>query len=106
MAGSRPCLLHPGHPCIPADLDPPEPNVAKYAAQFIRVRALGIAPALVAFVGIAVFRGHKDTRTPLCATAASAACSLTLNLLFLYGGWGARRYTASSLALTHPATYS
>ena len=41
----------------------------------------------MAFVGIAVFRGHKDTRTPLYATAASAACSLALNLLFLYGRW-------------------
>jgi Na+-driven multidrug efflux pump len=72
----------------PTDLNPPEPAVAMYATQFIKVRALGIAPALVGYVAIAVFRGHKDTRTPLYAAGISAACNLTLHLALLYGEGG------------------
>ena len=67
------------------DLNPPEPEVARYAITFIQVRALGIVPALVGFVAVACFRCHKDTKTPLYSAIVSAVCSLTFNLVFLYG---------------------
>ncbi|KXZ50525.1 hypothetical protein GPECTOR_16g700 [Gonium pectorale] len=67
-------------------LNPPEAAVAAYATDYIRVRSLGIPAALLGFVATGVFRGFKDTRTPLVGAVASAAVSLGLNILLLYGG--------------------
>jgi Na+-driven multidrug efflux pump len=49
-----------------------------------QVRSLGIPAALLSFVANGVFRGFKDTRTPLLGAVVSAAASLGLNVLFLY----------------------
>lgn len=70
---------------LSSDLQPPEPAVAAGAIQFIRVRALGLIPALLGYVAVGVLRGHKDTSTPLYASVLSAFVSLALNALFLYG---------------------
>ena len=72
---------------LSSDLQPPEPAVAAGAIQFIRVRALGLIPALLGYVAVGVLRGHKDTSTPLYASILSAFVSLALNALFLYGEW-------------------
>ena len=60
-------------PCT-TDLRPPEPAVAKYAAEFIRVRAFGIIPALIAYVATAVFRGENDHWTGL-STCSGKWCA-------------------------------
>ena len=50
-----------------------------------QVRGSFIAMALLGFVATGVFRGFKDTRTPLVSAAISATASLSLNVLFIYG---------------------
>ncbi|PNW83980.1 hypothetical protein CHLRE_04g213150v5 [Chlamydomonas reinhardtii] len=65
-------------------LNPPEAAVAAYAIDYIKVRSLGIPAALLGFVATGVFRGFKDTRTPLFGAVASGLASLGLNVLFLY----------------------
>ncbi|KAG2500414.1 hypothetical protein HYH03_001984 [Edaphochlamys debaryana] len=83
---------------IIAAMNPPEAAVAAYAVDFIRVRALGVPAVLLGFVATGVFRGFKDTRTPLLAAGVSATASLGLNVLFLYGfNWGV---VGSGLATT------
>ena len=52
-----------------------------------QVRGLGIIATLLGFVATATYRGFKDTTTPLRAAAISAASSLILNYLFIYGKW-------------------
>lgn len=71
---------------LPTVLKPPEPMVAMYAQQFIEVRGLFIWMALLGFVATGVYRGFKDTRTPLVSAALTATTSLALNYLFIYGG--------------------
>ncbi|GFR41653.1 hypothetical protein Agub_g2395 [Astrephomene gubernaculifera] len=68
---------------IVAALRPPEAVVAAMATQYIQIRSLGIPAALLGFVATGVFRGFKDTRTPLAGTAASVALSLCSHLLLL-----------------------
>ena len=68
-----------------AVLKPPEPAVAVYAIKYMQIRALGIVPSLVSYVAIAVFRGHKDTKSSLFAAILSSFCGLGLNFLFLKG---------------------
>jgi Na+-driven multidrug efflux pump len=66
-------------------LKPPEPTVAAYATQFMRVRAWGVLSALLGFVAAGTCRGVKDTVTPLRAAAAATAVNLALSVLFIYG---------------------
>ncbi|EFJ47754.1 hypothetical protein VOLCADRAFT_91656 [Volvox carteri f. nagariensis] len=73
-----------GAEAIVAMLKPPEAAVAAFAIDYIRVRSLAIPAVLLGFVATAVFRGFKDTRTPLFGALVSAAVSLGLNVLFLY----------------------
>ncbi len=60
------------------------------APVLTQVRAAGIPVALLGFVATGVFRGFKDTRTPLAAAVVSAGMSLGLNVLCLKGGWAGR----------------
>jgi hypothetical protein len=62
-------------PPITAVLKPPEPQVAIYASQFIRIRAWGILSALVSFVAAGTYRGVKDTVTPLQVGVAPRAAA-------------------------------
>ncbi|MEW5309288.1 MAG: hypothetical protein WDW38_001184 [Sanguina aurantia] len=66
-------------------MSPPEPEVAIYAAGYMKVRSLGVFAALVQFVATGTFRGFKDTSTPLIAAVLSASTSLVLNLAFIKG---------------------
>lgn len=66
-------------------MKPAEPEVARYAIEFMSVRAFGICATLMSFVANGVYRGLKDTRTPFFAALGSAASNITLNLLFVYG---------------------
>ncbi|KAG2500418.1 hypothetical protein HYH03_001987 [Edaphochlamys debaryana] len=68
---------------IVAALNPPEPRVAAFATEYIRIRALACPCTLLGFVTTGVFRGFKDTRTPLLGTAASVGFSFCLHVLLL-----------------------
>ena len=72
-----------GSDLIVSVLKPPEPAVAEFASQYIKVRSLGIMPSLISYVAVAVFRGFKDTKTSLFAALLSAVSGLLMNLLFL-----------------------
>jgi putative MATE family efflux protein len=72
-------------PAIVALLRPPEQAVAAFAVDFIRVRAPGVACALLSFVAAGTFRGLKDTRTPLVAAAVATSANLALNVVLIYG---------------------
>eukprot|EP00197_Chlamydomonas_leiostraca_P002935 CAMPEP_0202858174 /NCGR_PEP_ID=MMETSP1391-20130828/817_1 /ASSEMBLY_ACC=CAM_ASM_000867 /TAXON_ID=1034604 /ORGANISM="Chlamydomonas leiostraca, Strain SAG 11-49" /LENGTH=615 /DNA_ID=CAMNT_0049537061 /DNA_START=313 /DNA_END=2161 /DNA_ORIENTATION=+ len=74
-----------GGPAIIALMKPPEAEVARYASEYISVRAFGVLAALLGFVATGTYRGWKDTRTPLYAAVGSAATSLVLNVVFIYG---------------------
>ena len=70
-----------------------------------QVRALGIPAALLGFVATGVFRGFKDTRTPLLGVATSVAVSFGLHVLFLNGeglGRGAGAWRLQIPAQTKP----
>ncbi|GIL85921.1 hypothetical protein Vretifemale_14446, partial [Volvox reticuliferus] len=73
-----------GAEAIVAMLKPPEVAVAVFATDYIKIRSLGIPFVLLGFVATAVFRGLKDTRTPLFGALVSAVISLALNVFFLY----------------------
>ncbi|GLC71691.1 hypothetical protein PLESTF_001149900 [Pleodorina starrii] len=73
-----------GAETIVALLKPPEAIVAAYATDYIKIRALAIPAVLLGFVSTGVFRGFKDTRTPLLAAVVSAVASLGLNVMLLY----------------------
>ena len=49
---------------------PPGALALAPAASYLRLRALGMLPALLTSVGFAAFRGMLDTRTPLYARAS------------------------------------
>ncbi|GLI71084.1 hypothetical protein VaNZ11_016001 [Volvox africanus] len=68
---------------IVAALKPPEPDVAAQVAQYMLIRAVAIPAVLLGFVATAVFRGFKDTRTPLLGTGTSVAVSFSLHVLLL-----------------------
>lgn len=52
-----------GSDLIVSVLKPPEPAVAVFASEFIKVRSIGIMPSLVSYVAVAVFRGYKVRRS-------------------------------------------
>ena len=59
--------------------------MAELATTYIRTRSLGIIAGLCILTCSGIYRGFKDTRTPLYASAATAATSLLLNILLIYG---------------------
>ncbi|GLC52686.1 hypothetical protein PLESTB_000657200 [Pleodorina starrii] len=73
-----------GAETIVAMLKPPEAAVAAFATGYIKIRSLGVPAVLLGYVAVGVFRGFKDTRTPLLAAVLSAVASLGLNVMLLY----------------------
>lgn len=59
------------------------------ASQYLAIRAVG-APAVVVSMAVqGVFRGLKDTKTPLAATLLATAANVGLDPLLMFGlGWG------------------
>ncbi|KAF8061355.1 DTX44 [Scenedesmus sp. PABB004] len=95
-AGTGLCVavgMNAGAGAIVAALNPPEPEVALFATQYMAVRSWGILAAMLGFVASGTWRGVKDTRTPLRAAVAAALTHLTLTPLFILGldlgVWGA-----------------
>jgi putative MATE family efflux protein len=66
-----------------------EGDVARMAARYLRIAALGIPMALIALAGQGWLRGVGDLRTPLRIVVAANGANIVLELLFVYGfGWG------------------
>jgi putative MATE family efflux protein len=66
-----------------------EGDVARMAARYLRIAALGAPMALIALAGQGWLRGVGDLRTPLAIVVAANAANVVLELLFVYGfDWG------------------
>jgi putative MATE family efflux protein len=66
-----------------------EGDVARMAARYLRIAALGTPMALIALAGQGWLRGVGDLRTPLVIVVAANAVNIVLEVLFVYGfGWG------------------
>ncbi|KXZ50515.1 hypothetical protein GPECTOR_16g690 [Gonium pectorale] len=76
-------FLHCNASAVVSALKPPEPAVAVLATQYLKIRALGVPAALLGFVATGVFRGLKDTKTPLLGTGAMMVVSGALHVLLL-----------------------
>ena len=64
---------------------PPGAPAAALAARYLRVRALGLVPALISAVGFAAFRGMLDMRTPLRVSCAANLFNLLLDPILIFG---------------------
>jgi putative MATE family efflux protein len=62
-----------------------EGATAALAERYLRLSALGLAPALVALAGQGYLRGIEDLRTPLVIVVVSQAANAALELWFVYG---------------------
>eukprot|EP00879_Flechtneria_rotunda_P015669 GHRR01016391.1.p1 GENE.GHRR01016391.1~~GHRR01016391.1.p1 ORF type:complete len:269 (+),score=96.47 GHRR01016391.1:113-808(+) len=83
-------------------LRPPEPEVARYAVEYITAKSPGILAVMLGFVASGTYRGVKDTRTPLIAAAGAFVMQLVLTPLFIIGeggNLGCRWVLARGLAL-------
>lgn len=74
-----------------------------YAAPYLRWRALGMVPSLIAATGFAAYRGLLNTITPLKVSLMTNAVNLVLDPIFIFparmGYVGAAVATAASEAL-------
>ncbi|MEA2223187.1 MAG: hypothetical protein QOH83_1563 [Solirubrobacteraceae bacterium] len=62
-----------------------EGETAALAERYLRISALGLAPALVALAGQGYLRGIEDLRTPLVIVVVSQLANAALELWFVYG---------------------
>src|SRR4051794_17661225 len=60
-------------------------DTAAAAARYLRISALGLAPALVALAGQGYLRGTGDLRTPLIVVVAAQTANVVLEVWFVYG---------------------
>ncbi len=68
-----------------AELCGASPTAAPYAAEYLRISALGIPGMLVVLAATGVLRGLQDTRTPLVVAVAGFTVNAGLNALLVYG---------------------
>lgn len=81
-------VLVPGAPAL-VHLFGASPTAAPYAADYLRISALGIPAMLIVLAATGVLRGLQDTRTPLYVAVAGFSANAGLNALLVYGaGWG------------------
>lgn len=78
---------------------PPSSLLAAPTAAFLTVRALG-APVTVLLLTLqGVFRGLRDTTTPLLATLLASVINVALCPTFIFGlGWGVKGAAAATVA--------
>lgn len=67
------------------DLFQSGPEVARYAATYLRWAFLGVIPLLVMLATTGILRGLQDTRTPLYVAVAGNLVNVALNFLLVYG---------------------
>jgi putative MATE family efflux protein len=63
----------------------PAPDVAGYAATYLRLAFVGVTPLLVMLAATGVLRGLQDTRTPLVVAVAGNLANVALNVGLVYG---------------------
>ncbi|MFN2556587.1 MAG: MATE family efflux transporter, partial [Nitriliruptorales bacterium] len=61
------------------------PELIEPGATYLRIRAVGIAAVLLAYVGHGAFRGVSDTRTPLVLTIAANLLNGALDVVLVFG---------------------
>jgi MATE family, multidrug efflux pump len=61
------------------------PDVAGYAATYLRLAFVGVTPLLVMLAATGVLRGLQDTRTPLVVAVAGNLANVALNVVLVYG---------------------
>lgn len=76
-------LLQAAGPALVALMGAEGP-VREPALDYLRIRAFAAAPVLVVMVGHGVFRGLKDTRTPLVVALATNALNALLSWVLIY----------------------
>src|SRR3954470_3645365 len=60
-------------------------EVTDFAATYLRLAFLGLAPVLVMLAATGVLRGLQDTRTPLVVAVLGNVLNVVLNLVLVYG---------------------
>ncbi|VEU41938.1 unnamed protein product [Pseudo-nitzschia multistriata] len=75
---------------LTALLLPADSPVLAYAAPYLRWRALGMVPSLVAATGSAAYRGLLDTVTPLKVSLLTNGVNLLLDPLLIFGAGRAK----------------
>lgn len=60
-------------------------GVMEYAIPYLRLRALGLVPALFASTGFAAYRGLLNTVTPLKVSLTTNILNMILDPLFIFG---------------------
>ena len=73
---------------LTALLLPADSPVLKYAAPYLRWRALGMVPSLIAATGSASYRGLLNTVTPLKVSLMTNGVNLILDPLLMFGTKG------------------
>jgi putative MATE family efflux protein len=76
-------LLQAAAPLIVAAMGAADP-VVEPALAYLRIRAFAAVPVLVVAVGHGLFRGLKDTRTPLWVAVAANAANAGLSWALIY----------------------
>eukprot|EP00898_Chlorokybus_atmophyticus_P005068 jgi/Chlat1/5562/Chrsp369S00847 len=70
------------------------------AVNFLRLRAVGCLPTIIAMVSQAIFRGFGDTKTPLYLCATCNVLNIMLDALFIFGfKWGIVGAATATLAV-------
>mmetsp|Transcript_13028 Transcript_13028/g.40180 ORF Transcript_13028/g.40180 Transcript_13028/m.40180 type:complete len:471 (-) Transcript_13028:283-1695(-) len=80
----------------------------RQAVTYLTVRAGGMVPAIMAFVGFAAFRGRLDVVTPLRVSLASQGLNLVLDPLLIFGakmGVGGAALATACAELLSAMTY-
>ena len=74
-------------------------GVARLAAGYLRIAALGLPALLVGMAATGMLRGVADTRTPLAIAVAMQSVNALLNLVLVYGvgGWAGLGLTGSAV---------
>lgn len=78
----------------------------KYAAPYLRWRALSLIPALVSATGFAAYRGMLNTVTPLKISLAINALNVVLDPLFMFKGVCGMGFHGAALATAVAETLS
>lgn len=80
-----------------------EPEVARQAALYLGVAALGLAPALLIMVLKSYLSALERTRIVLVVTIAGALLNIGLNYALIFGRWGAPEMGVTGAAVASVA---
>jgi len=87
---------------LKALLLPADAPALDFAAPYLRWRALGMVPSLIAATGSAAYRGLLDTMTPLKVSMTTNLVNLFMDPLFIFGTGGIFRGSSGLLSRVFP----